>query len=446
MASLVLMAIAAAWIAGAPVPARDPGVEGSPRAGESSPGQPAIASEWTVPPDPTSGPKASAVLPPCQTPTATRCDPSGLSGPAGPNEFAACIGSGSALIGASPIDIGDLSLIQPMGLMIGGHVTPIDHGYFYIKGSTEAPPRRAGVRSPFAGVITAVSRTTRQGGIDGAFDDYAVTIEATCTFRARFSNMTGFTGGLQAAVGDLPPGRSATPDYHVVEGELIGFTGLPTAYGIDVWIEDDDATLTGFVNADQYTQAEPWKLHMVDLFTYTKEPLRSQLLALNMREALPAFGKIDHDIDGRLVGSWFRQGSGGYGGLQHGGEGYWVGHLSIVPDGNDPSQTIVSLGDFEGQAQQFAVIGNTPDPATVSPGTGPIRYELGQIVNYRGDTGEPWDHRSFIPHIRTRAGDWEVGTVLLEMTGPRRLRMEVFPGLGAADVPGFGPDALIYER
>jgi len=37
---------------------------------------------------------------------------------------------GTALLGASPIDLDQIAFIQPMGLMIGGHVTPIDHGYF----------------------------------------------------------------------------------------------------------------------------------------------------------------------------------------------------------------------------------------------------------------------------------------------------------------------------
>jgi len=37
-------------------------------------------------------------------------------------------GQRTALLGASPIDLDQIAFIQPMGLMIGGHVTPIDHG------------------------------------------------------------------------------------------------------------------------------------------------------------------------------------------------------------------------------------------------------------------------------------------------------------------------------
>ncbi len=350
------------------------------------------------------------------------------------------------MIGASPIDLNEIAYIQPMGLLIGGHVTPIDHGYFYIKGTFETPPRQAAVQSPLAGVITSVTRTARHGGINGDYDDYAVTIEATCTFRIRFSNLASFAGVLADAIGKLQPNQSATPNYTVKEGELIGYTGQPTANGIDVWVENDDSTLTGFVNPDEYTKAESWKTHVVDLFEYTREPLKTQLLALDLRDALPRWGKIDYDIDGRLVGNWFRQGSGGYGGNQAGGEGYWDGHLAVVYDANDPSQIVISFGNYQGQPQQFAVVGNTPDPATVSQASGLVAYELGQIVPYSGDTGQAWDHMSYLPHIKVRAGTPASGTVLMQMVAQRQLKMEVFPGKTAAQVNEFDSGALLYER
>jgi hypothetical protein len=349
------------------------------------------------------------------------------------------------MMGASPIDLDEIAFIEPMGLMIGAHVTPIDHGYVYIKGARENPPRQVAVKAPLQGVITSVGRTIRQGP-SGDYDDYALTIEATCAFRVRFSNLVKFAGGLQDQLGELQPGQQTTANYDVAEGELIGYTGLPTAYGIDVWVENDDLTLTGFVNPEQYARAESQKPHMADLFDYTSEPLKSQLLALDMREASPRWGKIDYDIDGALVGSWFRQGSGGYSGLQQGHEGYWDGHLSVVYDGNDPGWIVISIGNYQGHPQQFAAIGNTPDPAGVSLATGLVKYQLGQIVTYRGDTGEVWDTMSYIPHIRTRAGAAVIATVLMQMTGPRQLTVEIFPGRTAANVAGFDSAALLYER
>ncbi len=399
------------------------------------------------------GPSSVSGLPPCPSATATGCDKSKTHATSGSRGSAVCKGKGPRSITASPIALRDIAFIQPMGLMIGGHVTPIDHGYFYIKGAVANPPRQAPVYAPLDGIITSVTRTVRNGDPAAkpdsprrdTYDDYAVTIEATCTFRVRFSNLAKFAGTLGRKIRQLQPNQSTTPNYTVKAGELIGYTGLPTAYGIDVWVENDASILTGFINPTQYTAAEVWKTHVVDLFASTKEPLKSQLLALDERDAAPRWGKIDYDIDGKLVGNWFRVGSGGYGGRGI-GEGYWTGHLAVVYDGNDPEQIDISFGDYEGQPQQFAVVGNSPDPARVDQSTGLVKYELGQIEYYSAGTGQLWDHQHYAPHIRTRAGGSVMGTVLMQLTGQRKLKMEIFPGQRASAVRGFDGKALSYER
>jgi hypothetical protein len=361
-----------------------------------------------------------------------------------------CVGQGQGTITASPIALSDLLYIQPTGLEIGGHVTPIDHGYFYIKGASARPPTQAPVYSPFDGIITSVSLSVRQGGSGpnqpASYNDYALSVAATCNFRVRFSNMVKFSGGLAEKVGQLANNQMKNPQYTVKAGELIGYTGLPTAQGIDVWVEDDHSTLTGFINPAQYTAAESWKVHSVDLFDHTIEPLKTQLLALTLRDASPHWGKIDYDIDGKLIGTWFERGTGGYGGGMHGGEGYWKGHLSIVPDGNDPGWTDISFGSYQGQPQQFAVIGNTPDPAKVDLSTGLIKYQIGQIMHYSATTGEAWTGQTYVPHIRTKAGSGVMGTVLMQMTDKRTLKMEAFPGKTASQVSGFDATAKTYER
>lgn len=384
----------------------------------------------------------SRSLPPCQTATATGCDKTRIVS----DQSGACKGSGPARITASPVALADLAYIQPMGLEVGGHVTPIDHGYFYVKGSMANPPTRAAVYAPLAGIVTVVTHTSRTNPTGGSYEDYAVTIAATCTFRVRFSNMLGYAGGLASAVGQLPGNESRTPNYAVKAGELIGYTGMPTAYGIDVWVENDDSTLTGFINPAQYTAAEAWKTHVVDLFDYSDQPVKDQMLGLLERDALPRWGKIDFDVDGKLIGNWFQVGSGGYAGGAQLHEGYWKGHLSVVPDGNDPGQVIVSFGDYEGQARQFAVMGDTPDPALVGQEYGLVKYQLSQIETYSAVTGQMWDGTTYLPHIRARAGARLDGTVLMQLVGMRSLKMEIFPGKSAAQVSGFDANALTYER
>ena len=443
---VVLMAGGASACAAPRPQARPAGTSGLTQA---RPGQDTVSppSQVTQGQQPSSG-----GLAPCPSATATGCDRSKLQG--GGRASPACPSGGVTAVAASPIALDDIAYIQPMGLMIGGHVTPIDHGYFYIKGATAQPPRQAAVFAPMDGNISAVSRTVRNGDLAAAsghtaaasFDDYAVTIEGSCTFRVRFSNMASFAGGLGGRVGPLEGDRSATPNYPVKAGELIGYTGLPTARGIDVWVENDEITLTGFVNPAQYAAAEAWKLHMADLFDVTDEPLKSRLLALVERDAAPRWGKIDDDIDGKLVGNWFRVGSGGYAGVQHSAEGYWDGHLAVVHDGNDPGQVEISFGNYEGKPEQFAVVGNSPDPATVDPTAGLIKYELGQIERYSADTGQVWDGQTYLPHIRCRAGSGVTGTVLLQLVDKRALKMEIFPHQRAARISGFDSGALLYER
>jgi len=396
---------------------------------------------------------ASSGLGLCPSATATGCDKSHLP-VAGSRGSAGCKGRGPATLSASPIAVNDIAYIQPMGLMIGGHVTPIDHGYFYVKGAIANPPQPTPVYAPMDGDISVVSLTVRNGDPGAAAgspqraasDDYALTIEATCTFRVRFSNLVGLAGPLGDKIGQLAGNQSKMPNYSVKAGELIGHTGSATDRGIDVWVENDSSTLTGFINPAQYTATEAWKTHVVDLFQYTKEPLRDQLLALDERDAIPRWGKIDYDQDGKLVGSWFKVGTGGYGGDKNGSAGYWDGHLSVVYNSNDPEQIEISFGNYEGQPQQFAVIGNSPDPATVSQSTGLVKYELGPIEYYSADTGQPWDTQHYLAHLRTRAGTTVEGTVLMELVGQRSLRMEIFPGHVAAQINGFDSSALMYER
>jgi hypothetical protein len=310
------------------------------------------------------------------------------------------------------------------------------------------PAYQTAVYAPMDGNVSTVTLTVRQGGQNNAptYDDYAITIEATCTFRVRFSNLVRFAGGLGGAIGQLPANQTKEPNYAVKAGDLIGYTGLPTAYGIDVWVEDDDLTLTGFINPAQYTAAEAWKTHMADLFDHTQEPLRSQLLGLDERDATPRWGKIGYDIDGKLVGNWFRVGSGGYGGLNTMNEGYWDGHLAVVYDGNDPGWVDVSFGNYQGAPRQFAVVGNSPDPASVAESTGLVRYELSLIQNYSASTGQLWDGKTYLPHIRTRASAGVIGTVLMQMIATRSLKVEIFPGRSASQVAGFDSNAVLFER
>ncbi len=380
-------------------------------------------------------------LPDCPTPTATGChqiseqrsfDPSGGK----------CVGTSAVMFGASPFRIDQIELVEPMGQMVGGHVTPIDHGYIFGKGTPDVLPDTFDIQSPAKGYVVSISRTQR-----GDFSDHAMTIEFSCTLFIQYSNMTSFSARIMAAAGGSV-GPNETKNFRVPmeEGELVGRTG---AYGIDLYVWDLNKTLTGFVNPASYKYQES-KLHSSQFFDYAKEPLKTELLSKTIRQLEPRFGKIDYDIDGRLVGNWFQIGTGGYLGLNRGGEGYWTGHLSIVYDALDPLGIAVSIGNWPGGAAQFGVRGNTPDPKNIGADSGVIKYELLQQDWIDPKTGQRWDRRHFIPDAKYRPTDGVPnavrGVLLLQMTGPRMLKMETFPGESADHVSGFTENARLYER
>jgi len=158
------------------------------------------------------------------------------------------------------------------------------------------------------------------------------------------------------------------------------------------------------------------------------------LLKLNPRTAEPRGGKIDYDLDGRLVGNWYEVGSGGYAGRNRRLD-YWIGHLTFAYHHIDPTRIVVSLGSFDGRPRQFWVKGNVPDPAKISESDGLVKYEL--VYSAIDNSGKRYDG---IDTNRVH------GVVLTQVLPNRQLRVEAFPGKTAANVSGFTTGAKSYER
>lgn len=358
--------------------------------------------------------------------------------------FPGCAGSGPVRFQNSPMRFEDFVHLLPYGLMVGGHVTPVDHMYFGPPpGSTRD---QFEVRAVADGVIYALQpRDTNVEASKPKLREWRMDIAHTCTFTTYFDLVTWLEPSLYDAWNRSQEQRS-WQGIPVKAGQLVGRIGGQT---LDFGAYDYNVTLPGFVVPAHYS--EPWKIHTVDPFPYFEEPDRSMLLAKMLRQVEPRAGRIDYDVDGRLVGNWFEVGSGGYG---HGGIrwDYWDGHFSFVYDFLDPSQIRFSIGNWSGQPAQFGVGGNSPDPKDVSPSTGIIKVELVHFgYGARNDpsaTGLGGGPNSIVPGDDVYSYNFagEKGTALLEMTGPRLLKVEVFPGKAAADVTGFTSAARMYER
>ena len=87
----------------------------------------------------------------------------------------------------------------------------------------------------------------------------------------------------------------------IESGQLLGWIGAQT---LDFGVYDYQVVLEGFVNPSTY-DVELWKIHTIDPFPHFPEDVSKELLAKMLRTVEPRAGKIDHDIDGTLVGNWF---------------------------------------------------------------------------------------------------------------------------------------------
>jgi len=346
--------------------------------------------------------------------------------------------SESIMFDYPPFDLSKVVFIEPMGSMIGNHVTPIDHQYYMALDHMlqDAAQIIIDVYSPASGTVTQIQHMSSLPGDDTIqIDDYRIVIQHTSSISSIYIHLDTLSEKIAAVA--PPPGEYAGVDVAVGAGETIGYYSGT----IDYNVVDEDIVLTGFVNPASY-QVEPWKIHTPDPFDYFHETIKSQLIEKCLRTAKPEGGKIDYDIDGRLIGSWFKENTNGYAGLDQGN--YWVGHLSVVYNSIDPEHIIVSLGSYNNQPRQFGVKSNSPDPADVSVETGQILYELVDYDFYDGE--QVWDRESLVKGLKLRNSDFVQGVVLFQLIEDRKLKVEIFPYMTADGVGTFTENAMIYVR
>lgn len=341
-----------------------------------------------------------------------------------------CQGEGTVTFTYSPMKIEDIGRIEPYGIMVDAHVIPTSHGY--ISPAQFNSPRDAyPVYAIADGVIVHVSHRGQFVGDnnkDKPTDEYQMYFEHTCTFYSYYDLLTSLSPEIESQVGKLTGFQQKQVRIPIKAGQLVGRIGGQT---VDFAVWNFEKEPAYFANPKSYTGDDD-RFYLEDMFAYFEEPLKSQLLAKNMRTAEPRSGKVAYDIEGKLVGNWFKKGSGGFHGpkdiqRQAGGR-YWDGHLSISYDYIDPTQIKFSIGNFNGKAAQFSVKGNGPDPAIVGVESGAITYELISTVSQHAPGGSLQ------------------GTVLLQLLEPTKLKLELFLGKTVAQVGGFTSKALIYER
>lgn len=191
---------------------------------------------------------------------------------------------------------------------------------------------------------------------------------------------------------------------------------------------------------------ESWKIYVADPLDYYTPELKTLMLSKYIRTVPPISGKIDYDIDGKLIGNWFIEGKTYLTGPQNQSSTPWDIELTFAPDIYDPSHFVISIGNYPNGAHQFYAQGNTPDPATVSVGSGLVKYGLSSGAYVLSD-GQFWNQMAIAknPVVKETSGPIP-GVALVQMLENRKIKFEAFPGKTMAEVTAFDSNAKIYTR
>jgi hypothetical protein len=329
-----------------------------------------------------------------------------------------------------PVNLEQIEWIVPLGLMSAGHVTPVDHQYYQAAHNNQIE-----VTSPGDGTITTIER---MGPASERREDWRLIIQHTCTIESIYIHIDKLSPKLAAF--EPTTKRTTSVSIPIEAGEIIGWYD----HNVDYNVVDQDITL-GLINLESFSIAEDWKPHVQDPFLYFNEDIQQQLIALSLRDQEPYGGKIDYDIDGKLIGMWFEEGTNGYAGLNFPSEAYHQGHLAIAPDHLDPSYTIVSLGTYDGDTNgfQFGIQGENLNPAEIGLDQ-QVKWELTDTEYFVN--GNRWDRQSLAKGIQAQQGPTTHGVVLLKLLENRKLKVETFPNKQANQVTEFTQNAKIYNR
>ena len=372
-----------------------------------------------------------------------------------------CQGHGPVRFQASPLELDVIDVVQPQGELTGivaGHITPGDHiGFTY----AASPDQAYDLRAPGDGYIVGIERHpyTPPDGFPADLKNYHLYFEYSCGFFSNFVRIDALAPDLVAADPELQQldaeaslqgGTILFPRIPVSAGQVIGSV---QSHGLLGMLTVDKSTRRSHYVIPARYNVEPWKVHSVAPFDYYDEPLRGQLLAKNPRTAEPRGGRIDFDIDGRLSGNWFMEGTEDYGGGRLGGERlcdgapcpYWYGHLAFVYDYVDPAQARVNIGFDPGFPVRgpFGVRDAAFDPAAVGVDDGLVLLELMPLERIDAQGNLLTDTLS--PYTRP-ADDDALAVMAVQLIDDRTLKMELFESVEITQITGFTDAALTYRR
>jgi hypothetical protein len=363
-----------------------------------------------------------------------------------------------------PLD--QLAPAIPYGLMVGGHVTPIDHVYLGVKALSKSASQLTAsdyvpVTAPAAGTITEVSNL-------GAPNSYRVVIDHGCNLYSVYMVMNKVTGVLASLAAQAATSGYLKANVKVKAGDEFGRQAETM---LDFNIFDGTQWLPGFQNIQSYLTLDTWKPYTADYLPFFTPSIRSAMEAQLQKTSSPRVGKIDHDIAGTASGNWFLAGTNGYAGRLNsdyenatamlgsgsvpGKNDYSWSHLAIAPHQVDSKAWVFSSGwwkDPKGDADQAVLV---VGPGQVAPdkltsASGMVVYKLAQI-SYTPPAGvTPNPPGSMAPWpvgYTVVTGDSSKGVVALQVNADGSLSLELNTTLSnPASLTAFTTAKRIYNR
>ena len=369
-----------------------------------------------------------------------------------------CNPKGMKYLDSPPMNTAEVTYMKPMGTFGGDHITPIDHMYVNYEPGTSHDVFAMG-----DGYIVHIGHTGK---------DHRVIIEYSCDLYSIYIHIHELDPDIEAQLewvdGNQETKGRSYPRIPVKSGTKIGRqTGNQS---FDLSVVDTSITLTGFVNLESY-RGEFWKYHSVDPYDYWKGSFRQELLDKTIIVNEDSLGgKIDYDVDGKLIGNWFEEGTGGYSGERTDSDIHGTGgHLAIVYSVLVPNKTVISFGSFDGGGSAlFFLDDSAVDPADVGPSTGLVQFEL--WGKYQGpdrdgnccdtgfevaNTGERWFGDTYPKGgLVVTFHDHPGAIALVEMLDERTIKLETFATwdevlerrITLDEISGFTDKFKIYKR
>ncbi len=299
----------------------------------------------------------------------------------------------------SPIDIDQIARITPIGY--NNKPVPVAHSYWDTCEMWVVMPLgrtctlgRLPLRAPGSGRVRSVDPAA----------DGEIVVEGPPGFSWHFGHVTP-TAGL--AVGDT-----------VNAGDVIAT--MFYEHGFDFGAVHRGITHSYVVPA-HWSEAALHAQHPVAQFP---PAIRNQLLA-RMHPIVPPYGRVSYDVDGTASGSWVKEGSGSIY-FTRDNESLWIWFVRWA---DRPESRIVTFGEnWPGMVNWLLVADpSAPDWESITPASGMVAVKL---WNQASDGG---------PNLT-----WPGGTLLVQLTATRTLRMEWFDTHDP--VAGFTAAARVYQR